>query len=242
MRVGLVTTRPGAATLAFGPRGRLLTSTFEPISKMGVLVIGTVTLNGAALRRVFALVLAVFVLMSPVALPSAHAEPDYPPSFYKISASTFTARVGQSIDFKAQTFQDGAVVSFDVAADGGSVTSGTTNADARGIARQSITFTVVGDNTLTMSGTSDQGRPLTLRASIAVTADEPGGSGGNGDGNDAGGDNGSGDPAADESGVPFLGGGLPRTGGDIALTVLIGAGLLAAGAALVFAARRRTTS
>ena len=202
-----------------------------------MLVIGTVTLNGAALRRVFALVLAVFVLMLPVALPSAHAEPDYPPSFYKISASTFTARVGQSIDFKAQTFEAGSAVSFDVSADGGSVTSGSTNADARGIARQSITFTVVGDNTLTMSGTSDQGRPLTLRASIAVTAADAGGNGGNG------GDNGgSGDPAADESGVPFLGGGLPRTGGDIALTVLIGAGLLAAGAALVVAARRRSHS
>lgn len=207
---------------------------------MGVLVIGTVTVNGAALRRVFALALAVFVLMLPVALPSAHAEPDYPPSFYKISASTFTARVGQSIDFKAQTFEAGSAVSFDVSADGGSVTSGSTNADARGIARQSITFTVVGDNTLTMSGTSDQGRPLTLRASIAVTADDPGGSGGNGDNNGTG--DGSGDPAADESGVPFLGGGLPRTGGDIALTVLIGAGLLAAGAALVVAARRRSHS
>ena len=213
---------------------------------MGVLVIGTVTFSGAALRRVFALVLAVFVLMSPVALPSAHAEPDYPPSFYKISASTFTARVGQDIDFKAQTFEAGSAVSYDVAADGGSVTSGTTNADARGIARQSITFTVVGANTVTMSGTSDQGRPLNLKASITVTADDPDGNGGNGgnDGNGgSGGDNGtgggSGDPAADESGVPFLGGGLPRTGGDIALTVLIGAGLLGAGAALVFAARRR---
>jgi len=214
-----------------------------------VLVIGTVTLSGAALRRVFALVLAVLVVMSPVALPSAHAEPDYPPSFYKISASTFTARVGQAIDFKAQTFQAGSAVSFDVAADGGSVTSGTTNADARGIARQSITFTVVGANTVTMSGTSDQGRALNLNVNIAVTADDPGGNGGTGD-NDGdngtggnGGDNGtgggSGDPAADESGVPFLGGGLPRTGGDIALTVLIGAGLLGAGAALVFAARRR---
>jgi len=199
---------------------------------MGVLVIGTVTVNGAALRRVFALVLAASVLMLPVALPSAHAEPDYPPSFYKISASTFTARVGQSIDFRAQTFEAGSAVVFEVTESGNALTSASSNADARGIARQSITFTVVGDNTLTVSGTSDQGRPLTLRASIAVTAADGGGNGGDG----------SGDPAADESGVPFLGGGLPRTGGDIALTVLIGAGLLAAGAALVVAARRRSHS
>ena len=211
---------------------------------MGVLVIGTVTSNGAALRRVFALLLAVAVLMLPVALPQAHAEPDYPPSFYKISATTFSAKVGDTIDFKAQTFKSGSPVTFEVLADGDSVSSADVNADGKGIARQSLTFTVVGQNTVTASGTSDKGTPLSLKATVTVSADTAGNGGNGGDDNNASGsdDNSSANSADDNSGVPFLGGGLPRTGGDIALTVLIAAGLLGAGTALVIAARKRRTS
>jgi LPXTG-motif cell wall-anchored protein len=198
-------------------------------------VIGTDTVNGSAVRRVFALLLAVAVLMLPVALPMAHAEPDYPPSFYQISASTFNARVGESIDFKAQTFEAGSAVSFDVSVDGSSVTSGSTSANSEGIARKTITFTVEGTNTVTMSGTSDKGEPLSLRANVTITAAGGGGNGGNGGGN-------GGDPQADEGGVPFFGGGLPRTGTEIASTVLIGLVLLGGGAALVVATRRRRSS
>jgi len=187
------------------------------------------SLSGTAKRRMFALLLAVAVLLMPVALPLANAEPNYPPTFYKISADSFSTRVGGKIDFKAQTFQAGSTVDFDVAADGSTVTSGSTNADGKGVARQTITFRVAGTNTLTMSGTSDKGQPLTLRADIAVSAAD--------DGNDPGATD-----DTDSGGVPFLGGGLPRTGGEIALTVLIGLALLGGGAALVAATRRRRIS
>ena len=211
---------------------------------MGVLVIGTITADGR-LRRLFALALALVVLLLPVALPPANAEPDYPASFYKISASSFTARVGTSIDFKAETFASGSAVSYSVTAAGAAVTSGSTTADAKGVARQSITFTVVGANKLTMSGTSDKGSPLTLSANIKVTADDAGNGGtATGDNNPgASSSNGSSDPVtSDSGGVPFFGGGLPRTGGEIALTVLIGLALIGGGAALVVAARNRRTS
>jgi len=193
-------------------------------------VISTVTLRGTSARRVLGLLMALAVLMLPVALPVANAEPDYVPVFYKITADTFAAKVGGKIAFTAQTFKGGSAVGYDVVADGASVTSGSTTADAKGIARQTITFTVAGKNTVTMSGTSDKGEPLSLSAKITVTDD------GSGGGDTAG------DPQADEGGVPFLGGGLPRTGGDIAVTVLIGMALLGGGAALVVATRRRRNS
>jgi len=192
-------------------------------------VFGTVTLNGTAARRMFALLLALAVLLLPVALPVASAQTDYPPSFYKISAESFTARVGGKIAFKAQTFQAGSAVDFRVSSAGALVTSGTTTADAAGIARQTITFTVEGKNTVTMSGTSDKGRPLTLSADVTITA--------------AAAQSGApGDPQAAPSGVPFFGGGLPRTGGDIAMTVLIGLALIGGGIALVVGSRRRRSA
>ena len=212
-----------------GPRSRPAAMT--GCLRWGFSVIGTMSLSGTAKRRMFALLVAVAVLLVPVALPLANAEPNYPPSFYKISADSFSTRVGGKIDFKAQTFQAGSTVDFNVAADGSTVASGSTNADGKGVARQTITFRVVGTNTLTMSGTSDKGQPLTLRAEIQVIAAA--------DGSD---DPGADDGTDDSSGAPFFGGGLPRTGGEIALTVLVGLGLLAGGAAIVAATRRRRTS
>ncbi len=207
--------------------------------RWGCSVIGTISLSGNAKRRTFALLLAVAVLLTPIALPLANAEPNYPPTFYKISADSFSTRVGGKIDFKAQTFQSGSIVTFDVAADGSTVDSGSTDADGKGVARQTITFKVVGTNTVTMKGTSDKGEPLTLTADIEVRAAAAGDGndpGANGDGNNSG-SNVNAD--SDSGGVPFFGGGLPRTGGEIALTVLIGLALLGGGAALVAATRRR---
>ncbi len=206
--------------------------------RWGCSVIGTISLSGNAKRRTFALLLAVAVLLTPIALPLANAEPNYPPTFYKISADSFSTRVGGKIDFKAQTFQSGSTVTFDVAADGSTVDSGSTNADGKGVARQTITFKVVGTNTVTMKGTSDKGEPLTLTADIEVRAaaaddgNDPGANGGDNSNSNVNAD-------SDSGGVPFFGGGLPRTGGEIAMTVLIGLALLGGGAALVAATRRR---
>lgn len=234
------------------------------IVRDGSAVVGTSTLDAGTVRRVLALLAALTVLLLPVALPVANAEPNYPPVFYKISAETFTARVGGKIAFTAQTFKPGTAVDFAVAADGTTVSSGSTSAGADGIAHRTVTFTVAGGNTVTVTGTSDQGSPLSLTANIAVTAGNgsggntggsdnngTGGNGANGTGNNgtggspdgSGGSNHDPAPQADEaSGVPFFGGGLPRTGGDIALTALIGLALLGGGTALVVAGRNRRTN
>jgi len=184
------------------------------------------------------------VLALPMSLAPAFAEPDYPPVFYKISAESFSARVGQSLGFTAQTFASGSDVAVGVTVEGDDVSSATASANGRGIAKTSVKFTTAGVNTVTMSGTSDQGDPLSLSADITVTE-----AGGNvtpvDDDNDNGGSDGTGDDASDgakSGGVPFLGGGLPRTGGEIAATALIAAALLGLGALLVMFTRRRRTS
>ena len=181
------------------------------------------------------------LLAMPIGMGTANAEPDYPPKFYKITASSFNAKVGQSVKFTAQTFRSGSAVAVDVSVDGASVGSSGATANGKGIATTSVKFTVVGVNRVTMSGTSDTGEDLALSADITVT--EAGsdvvpvtddGNGGNGDGN-----------ASDDTnagGVPIIGGGLPRTGGEIAGTRLVGAVLMGAGFLLVVATRRRRAS
>jgi LPXTG-motif cell wall-anchored protein len=210
--------------------------------------------------RGLALVAATALLAMPIGLAPANAEPDYPPSFYAIQASSFTAKVHTALNFTAQTYKKNSDVSVNVTVSGDEVGSQSVSADRKGIAHAKVTFDKVGTNVVTMSGTSDTGAPLALSANITVTEDgdvttvNNGGTGGNGD-NGTGGDNGSsggdnntttttnnstdGGQADAASGIPFFGGGLPRTGGDIAATVLIGLVLLAGGGLLVFAARRR---
>ena len=96
-------------------------------------------------------------------------------------------------------------------------------------------FTVTGVNRVTMSGTSDTGEDLALSADVTVTE-----AGDNvvpvGD------DGGNASDDTNAGGVPFIGGGPPRTGGEIAGTVLVAAGLIGAGFLLVVATRRRRTS
>jgi LPXTG-motif cell wall-anchored protein len=195
--------------------------------------------TSAVRRRGVAVAVAAAVLSMPLGLAPAQAEPDYPPSFYKISAEAFNARVGQSLGFKAQTFEAGSSVAVDVSVGNRSVGSSTAKANAKGIASTSVTFTTAGVTTVTMSGTSDVGDPLSLSADVTVTAKDEavtpveGGSGGPG-GSSAGG--------SDAGGVPFLGGGLPRTGTEVVGTVLVGAVLIGLGALLVVFTRRRRTS
>lgn len=181
------------------------------------------------------------VLAMPIGMAPANAEPDYPPVFYKISASTYNAKVGQTVKLTAQTFGAGSAVAVDVSVDGASVGSSGATANGSGIATTSVTFTVVGVNRVTMTGTSDTGDSLALKADITVSeadsdvvpvTDD-------GDGSNDGG-NASDDTNA--GGVPFIGGGLPRTGGEIAGTVLLAAVLIGAGFLLVVATRRRRAS
>ncbi len=194
------------------------------------------------LRRGMALVAATAVLAMPIGLAPANAEPGpYPPVFYKITASSFTAKVGQSVKFTAQTFRSGSAVAVDVSVDGASVGSSGASANGKGIATTSVKFTVAGINKVTMSGTSDTGEDLALSADITVTeaGDNvvPVDNGGNGGG--------SGGNAADDTnagGVPIINGALPRTGGEIAGTVLVAALLIGAGFLLVAATRRRRSS
>jgi LPXTG-motif cell wall-anchored protein len=203
-------------------------------------VFGTKTL-----RRSMSVLATAAVLAVPMGMGSANAQPDYPPKFYKISANTYTATIGSSVRLTAQTFRAGSPVAVDVSVDGSSVGTSSAKANSRGIATTSVTFTVAGVNRVTMSGTSDTGEDLSLAADITVTAKSedvvPVSDGGNDGGNGSG--SGSGDNAdANAGGVPFLGGGLPRTGGEIAGTVLVAAVLLGAGFLLVIATRRRRSS
>jgi LPXTG-motif cell wall-anchored protein len=184
------------------------------------------------------------VLAMPIGMAPANAEPDYPPVFYQISASSFNAKVGGTVKFTAQTFASNSAVDVDVSVDGDSVGSGNATADRKGVANTKVTFTVAGVNTVTMSGTSDTGEELSLSADVTVTAADDDVTPVDNDGN-GGGTGGSGDEADDANaggGVPFLGGGLPRTGGEIAATVLVAVALLGAGFLLVIATRRRRES
>jgi LPXTG-motif cell wall-anchored protein len=202
-------------------------------------VFGTKTL-----RRSMSVLAAAAVLAVPLGMAPANAEPDYPPRFYKISANAYTAQIGDTIKLTAQTYRSGSAVAVDVSVDGSSVGTSDAKANSRGVATTSVTFTVVGVNRVTMSGTSDTGEDLSLAADITVTAESddvvPVSDGGNDDGSGSG----SGDEADSNAGggVPFLGGGLPRTGGEIAGTVLVAAALLGAGFLLVIATRRRRSS
>ncbi len=194
------------------------------------------------LRRSMSVLAAAAVLVVPLGMAPANAEPDYPPRFYKISANAYTAQIGDTVKLTAQTYRSGSAVAVDVSVDGSSVGTSDARANSRGVATTSVTFTVVGVNRVTMSGTSDTGEDLSLAADITVTAESddvvPVSDGGTDDGS------GSGDEADSNAGggVPFLGGGLPRTGGEIAGTVLVAAVLLGAGFLLVIATRRRRSS
>ncbi len=200
------------------------------------------------LTRGMAFVAVAAVLAMPIGMAPANAEPDYPPVFYKISANTYTTTINGTITIIAQTFAAKSAVDVDVSVDGDSVGSSTATANGKGVASSDVTFTVLGVNRVTMSGIADTGEELSLSADITVTAadddvvpvdNDNGSDNGNGNGS------GSGDEGEDANaggGVPFLGGGLPRTGGEIAATVLVAVALLGAGFLLVIATRRRRES
>jgi LPXTG-motif cell wall-anchored protein len=194
--------------------------------------------GSAPVRRIAGLtgLLAVTLALALVPLAgTASAKPDYPPVFNKITADSFVTPRGGSITFTARTFVAGATVSYSAAAGGSTVVNGTAPANAKGIVVRGITFDVAGRNTVTFSGTSSKGQPLSMSVEVTVTdTSSGGGTGGNGStGGTAGTDNGT-----SSGGIPFVSG-LPRTGAQITATVAIGAALLVVGMFLVAATRRR---
>jgi LPXTG-motif cell wall-anchored protein len=193
----------------------------------------------APVRRIAALtgLLAVTFAVALVPLAgTASAAPDYPPKFNKISASTFVVARGGTITFTARTFVAGSTVTHSVVAGGKTVATGSAAADAAGVVVQKITFDAVGSNTVSFSGTSSKGQPLTMNVVVTVTD----GSSGGGGGDNSGGTGGTGgtDNGTSSGGIPFIGG-LPRTGAQIGATIAVGAALLGAGMFLVAATRRR---
>lgn len=224
-------------------------------------MIGTLTLGSTQVRRIAALVVALAVMLLPLTATSAKAEPNYPPSFDGISASKTCAKVGTKIRFRAMTFEPGSTVMYDVA--GPMVKSGSVTANGSGKALKTIRFTKVGDYTVTFSGTGDDGEPLVLSIDVTIVkkarqcsgsedSRSGSGSGGGGSGSVAPA-NESNDPASqsndpavaaksdESSGAAFFGG-LPRTGGEIALTVLVGVALLGGGIGVVLATRNRRST
>ena len=189
---------------------------------------------------------------------SAFAEPTYPPAFNQILASRYNVCVGGTVAFKAQTFQANSSVSYTVMVVNSTITSGTVTASKKGVAKKPIKFTTVGTNTVTFSGTAKNGGPLVLSANIAVSSKPPcssgngsssgsssggavsGASGGNAGVNGASGN----DPAVSGTSGGAVsaasGGGLPVTGGQVAMTLLVGGVLVGLGALLLAGSRRRT--
>ena len=185
---------------------------------------------------------------------SAFAEPTYPPAFNQILASRYNVCVGGTVAFKAQTFQANSSVSYTVMVVNSTITSGTVTASKKGVAKKPIKFTTVGTNTVTFSGTGKNGGPLVLSANIFVSSKPPcssgsgsssggavsGASGGNAGVNGASGN----DPAVSGTSGGAVSaasaGGLPVTGGQVAMTLLVGGVLVGLGALLLAGSRRRT--
>jgi hypothetical protein len=245
-------------------------------------VAGT-SVQRARARGVLSLLGVGALLVVVTALP-ASAEPNYPPSFYRISADSYTTHKGGRIGFTAQTFAPGSAVTFKVTVDGAAVATTSTTATGAGLASRALTFNTEGANTVSVSGTSDENAPLQMSTNVTVSAVSPGGSGSNtggsntsGNGSNTGGSNSGGsantggsgsntnssntgnggsgsnannggtDSGAQASGpqrdsAPFFAGAPPRSGSDIAITVVGALALIGAGGALVMVGRRRRTS
>jgi LPXTG-motif cell wall-anchored protein len=192
-------------------------------------------------RRLAGLGAALTVLLALVAVPlagSASAEPDYPPKFNRISASSFTVARTGTITFRAQTFVAGSTVAFRSVVKGRTVTSGTASADAKGVVVQKIRFDVAGRNVVSFRGTSSKGTPLTLSVPIKVTDPTAANGGSSGTGTTGSGGSGGSGESSSSGGIPFIGA-LPHTGAQILGALLIGGALVGAGFLLVAASRRR---
>ena len=131
------------------------------------------------LRRAAAVLAAAVALTAVAALPAV-AEPNYPPSFTRISADRTIVAPRIAGGFVAQTFAPGSRV--DVSVTGTSAQRTTATANADGVARASLAFAAVGTQTVSFAGVDPAGSPLTLSTKIQVVPAGSDGSGDNGSG------------------------------------------------------------
>lgn len=193
----------------------------------------------APLRRSSrALVVVLLALLGTfVAAGPASAEPDYPPQFNQISASTYAVFTGKHVVFRVQVFVPHSRVTWSSRVHGRTVAHGRSVADGAGIVVQPVRFSRVGLNVVTFSGTSRRGKPLALSARVTVRARQGGGAGAATPGPTTG----STPQAGGATSAPLTssGDGLPVTGTQVALTLGVGLVLVIIGAVLVAAGRRR---
>lgn len=113
----------------------------------------------------------------------------------------------------------------------------TVNADANGAFTASVTLTQAGVNVITASGLDPDGNLRTLTTTVLVGGTGSGVGSGNGSGNGSGtgSGTGSGSGGGSASGV----GGLPNTGADLKMPVILGGALVLLGGGTLVASRRR---
>lgn len=171
------------------------------------------------------LLVAMAAALASLAAP-ASAEPDYPPDFCQISATSFVVARGGSVAFTAEPFKPGSTVSIVVRAGGDVVQRASAVADADGVVAKKLTFTVLGRNTVTFSA------PPVAQAGWCNGYPGP-----STDVTVTGGDSGGADP--DDSDDTGSLGGLPRTGAQVLGGLLLGGLLVGGGVLLVSASRKR---
>lgn len=190
-------------------------------------------------RRVLTPFLGVLLLSVALTAPAA-AEPNYPPVFNQVAASSFRVAAGKSLVFRVQTFRPRTSVSFAVRPTAGNAQgSGSASADARGVVTQRITFQTPGRTTVTFTGTGADSSPLTLSTTVQVVepassspANQPVAAAGPQTKPRAGG------AGADQTQTGLLSN-LPATGAQILGVLAVGGLLVLVGAVLVVAGRRR---
>ena len=195
-------------------------------------------------RRLAALVgpvLLLAVVMAPAASAATYPASD---NVVTVEGGSTAITEGDEVAISAKTFQSGSDVTFTISspasslgtsrggvalvpvAESGDCTSGSTCvrvADSDGVATALIAFTLAGQHTITAVGTDRNGQELTVTSNVTVAAAD----------DEDGGTDGAGNESPDS-------GGLANTGAELIQYALIGLGLVALGAVVVFAMRRRS--
>lgn len=163
-------------------------------------------------RQRTGLVLAVVTLLALTAAPASAQ--DYPPEAATCQVTVVTPVPGQTITVSCNGWMPNGEVEVILLSEPQLLDVVQTDADGQLTEPITIPDVPPGDHTLRLSGVNDQGEPQTF--DIALTVEAPRGA-----------DDGDGGP------------GLATTGADSWPGVLLGVGLLGAGGAAVYAARRR---
>jgi len=197
----------------------------------------TPTPAARSLWRRVALALVGVLIALPASLAvagTANAEPNYPPHFNKITASRHTVCKGGKVKFRAMYFKPRSTVTWQVTKTSMVLATGSVKANKKGVVKKTLTFTSPGTNFVTFSGPAKRGGgTLSLTVKITVTSKRCGAP------HREGGSSGAALAAGASTGDPS-GAGLPVTGAQVALLVLLAGGLLVGGSVLIGASRRRT--